>query len=241
MPLTEIGPQWDRRWMVVDQHNRFITQREISLMCLIQANFFHEELTLSAVGMESFTLSINASRNQLSVTVWEDEVVAEDCGNCVAQWLSDFLKIDCRLVYIPDTSQRLVDKKYASRNETVSFADGFPLLLISDASLADFNQHLSAPVNMDRFRPNIVVTGCEPYAEDHWQRLKIGLIEFSVVKPCSRCIIPSINPNTGDKLPDVASALASHRRRDGAVYFGQNLLHRGTGSIAVGDEVELIT
>ncbi|ARN75670.1 MOSC domain-containing protein [Oceanicoccus sagamiensis] len=239
MSIASLGPAWDRRWMVVDDSGQFLTQRQLAKMCLISATVDAGQLTLSCEGQTAITVEHTPVR-QRSVVVWADTVEAEDCGDKVADWLSMVLQCSCRLVFMPEHTQRWVDTDFAKQQETVSFADGFPFLLMSAASLESFNQHLDQPVSSYRFRPNIVVSGCEAFAEDGWQRIRIGEIEFSVVKPCSRCVIPSIDPATGLKQVEVSKALASHRRRDGAVYFGQNLLHRGHGEIGVGDSVEAL-
>jgi uncharacterized protein YcbX len=152
------------------------------------------------------------------------------------------------MYYLPDDEVRAVDPVYARSGDQVGFADGFPLLLISEASLAAFNAQLSiasagAPtaIGSERFRPNIVVAGNAPYAEDEWRKLRIGAIEFDVVKPCSRCVIPSIDPLSAERQPIISKTLARTRRRGDAVYFGQNLIHRGIGTIKVGDEVVVLT
>jgi uncharacterized protein YcbX len=141
---------------------------------------------------------------------------------------------------MPDDARRRVQPLYARRGETVSFADGFPLLLISQASLDDLNARLDQPVPMNRFRPNLVVSGCEAFDEDRWQRIRIGTLEFDVAKPCSRCVMPSIDQATAQRDPQINRVLASYRRRDGQVYFGQNLLYPEYGSLAVGDTLEVL-
>jgi hypothetical protein len=141
---------------------------------------------------------------------------------------------------MPEDSVRPVDPDYARSGDQVGFADGFPLLLITEASLQAFNTELGMAIGSGRFRPNIVVAGNAPYAEDEWRHLRIGSIEFDVVKPCSRCVIPSLDPLTAQRQPIVSKTLARTRRRGDAVYFGQNLIHRGLGSIAVGDSVTVL-
>jgi uncharacterized protein YcbX len=141
---------------------------------------------------------------------------------------------------MPDTCRRLVDGLYAREGETVSFADGFPLLLISQASLDDLNSRLDSPVPMNRFRPNLVVSGCDSFAEDGWRRLRIGDVEFDVVKPCSRCVIPSIDQATAQRDGQINRVLASYRRVNGQVMFGQNLLYHRAGKLSVGDPVQVL-
>ena len=160
------------------------------------------------------------------------------------QWLQDTLQRDCRLLIIPQQRARQLDKKFAPEGALVGFADRFPFLLTASASLQDFNTHLELPITMRRFRPNIEIEGCEPWAEDSWQRLQIGDVVFRVAAPCARCQIPSIDPSTGEMQPAVSRALAKHRRRDGQIYFGQNLIQEGLvqggGTIAVGDTVKIL-
>jgi uncharacterized protein YcbX len=217
-------------------------------MCLIETTLTEVALELSAPGMQKLRLALQPVSNSRSyVTVWHDTVQAGDMGDEAAAWLSAFLGCDCRMYYLPDDEVRAVDPGYARSGDQVGFADGFPLLLISDASLTAFNAQLSiagagAPtaIGSERFRANIVVAGSTPYAEDEWLKLRIGNIEFDVVKPCSRCVIPSIDPLTAERQPIISKTLARTRRRGDAVYFGQNLIHRGVGIIKVGDEVVVL-
>jgi uncharacterized protein YcbX len=173
------------------------------------------------------------------VTVWQDEVAAGDCGDEAAGWLTEYLGFASRLVSVIPQTGRRVDPNFAHAGETVGFADGFPVLLASQASLDTFNSHLESAVQMQRFRPNIVVSGCDAYAEDQWQKVEIGDVVLSLVKPCSRCIMPSINPATGRKEMAVNSALMATRRRGRETYFGQNALHKGTGVIRVGQALSV--
>jgi uncharacterized protein YcbX len=141
---------------------------------------------------------------------------------------------------MPDDAVRLVDGLYARDGETVSFADGFPILLISSASLDDLNSRLPSPVPMNRFRPNLVVSDCAPFAEDNWKRIRIGEMTFEVVKPCSRCAVPSIVQETAERDPHINRVLAGYRRFDGKIYFGQNLLYPQGGELRIGDKVEVL-
>lgn len=240
LTLGRMGPQWDRRWMVVDGKGQFLTQRRYPLMCLISSRVTAEGIALQVAAGSELVVDCRALVDTTTVTVWGDEVQALDCGQVAADWLTTVLKTPCRLVYMPDDCYRQVDPSYAIDQETVSFADGFPLLLISEASLAALNQRLSSPVAMQRFRPNIVVRGCEAFAEDRWRHIEIAGLRFTVAKPCSRCTIPAIDPATGSRHSEVLRELASFRRGDdNQVYFGQNLLHHDEGDIAVGDRVQL--
>ena len=234
----------DRRWMIVDAaSNHFVTQREQHRLCLIHVALSGDALTLTAPTLEPLQVSQQQSHNgdKRQVKVWQDWVEGVDCGDLAAQWLSDFLGSAVRLVFMADDCHRLVDQHYAGNAERVSFADGFPLLLVSESSLDNFNQHLQSPIDASRFRPNIVVSGCTAFAEDQWQKIQIGPLSFELVKPCSRCVIPSIDPKTGGKQVAVSQALAKHRRRDGAVYFGQNLLAKQHGILSVGDRLTVLS
>lgn len=240
MQLNPMGPECDRRWMVIDKNNTFVTQRKVPKMCLIKVALVSEGLRLSADGYTDCNVSKPESGDLHASSVWGTEVKGLDCGDNVAQWLSDFLAKDCRLIYMPDNFNRAVDADFATNKEQVGFADGFPLLISSQASLEDFNNKLGYDVGMNRFRPNIVISGNEAYEEDEWQIIRIGGIELSLVKPCSRCIMPSVNPQTGAKEMAVNEALQAHRRRGRDTFFGQNALYDQLGLISVGDEVSII-
>lgn len=248
--LDRFGPKWDRRWMLVSSDGHFLTQREYPRMALISATVqggnSGEELVLTAGDHNRMTVSVAAVAGvKKTVTVWEDHCEGVHLDPAIDSYLSDFLKVDCQLVFMPETTQRIVDTNYASGQETVGFADGFPILLISNASLNAINADLEQPVTMQHFRPNIVVDGCEAFAEDDWRTIKIGSVTMQVVKPCSRCVIPSINPETAEKDSAVLRVLNKKRKGpDGKVYLGQNLLYQldpqEAPSISVGDSVELM-
>jgi uncharacterized protein YcbX len=178
----------------------------------------------------------------MEVQVWQDRCRALLVDPAADAWLSEFLGRPVRLVWMPPETQRRVDPRYALSDDHTGFADGFPFLLISRASLDALNARLQTPVSMERFRPNLVVAGCPPHAEDQWQRLRIGDMEFRVAKPCSRCVIPTIDPDTGVRDPgaEPLRTLSAYRRHQGKVYFGQNLLHCGSGVLAEGMAVEVL-
>lgn len=244
MRLGTKGPAFDRRWLVVDGKGVQRTQRQHARMCLINTQLDDGVLTLSAEGAEPCSVDSAEVQQQAGlqrdVQVWRDTVEANDCGDEAAAWLSDFLGVECRLMYMPEESQRLVDPEYARHKETVGFADAFPILLCNQASLEDFNTHLNNPVQMNRFRPNIVVDGAEAWAEDSWHSIQIGELILTIASPCSRCIMPSINPATCEKQMEVIDALNKHRRTGRATYFGQNVLYQQLGSISLGDTVQVL-
>ncbi len=238
--LEAFGLQYDRRWMVVDRAGRFITQRQQARMCLVQCAVDNDALTLSAPDMPALTVATGNSPHTCTVDVWKDRCRAQDCGDEAAQWLSRFLAVDCRLVYFPDDEVRAVDPAYARAGNRTAFSDGFPLLLITQASLDDLNGRLPTPVSMRRFRPNLVITGSTAFAEDSWRRLRIGDITLHVVKPCSRCVIPNIDPVSGERGGEPLRTLTGFRRRDNKVFFGQNLVADGEGMLEVGMPVEVL-
>ncbi len=238
--LGPFGPEGDRRWMLVDGAGQFVTQRNLAKLALIATELSGDRLVLTVAGRQLAVEVPDATAPHRTVTVWGDTLEALDAGDAAADWLFESLGLPCRLVYMPDDAQRRVAPLYARRGETVSFADGFPLLLISEASLADLNARLDQPVPMNRFRPNLVVSGCDAFDEDRWQQIRIGGLVFDVAKPCSRCVMPSIDQATGQRDPQINRVLASYRRLDGQVYFGQNLLYAGGGTVTVGDSVEVL-
>lgn len=237
--LDRFGLSGDRRWLVTTERGFFITQREEPRLALLQTRL-SAGLSLEFAGDALQVPIPDASAPELRVQVWEDQVRARDAGSAAAAWLSEKLGRQCRLVYMGDDAIRRVDGLYATAGETVSFADGFPVLLISQASLDDLNERLQHPVPMNRFRPNIVVTGCEAFAEDEWRVVRIGDVEMTVAKPCSRCVMPSIDQSTAGRDPQINRVLASYRRREGKIYFGQNLLYAGAGVLSLGDSVEVL-
>lgn len=238
--LDRFGVAGDRRWLLVDPAGEFLSQRRLPALALLRALAAGDALRLEFAGevMDVARPGISAPRRP--VTVWGDRVDAADAGDAPAAWLGERLATTCRLVHMPDDCRRAVDPAHAPAQATVSFADGFPLLVLTQASLDSLNARLPAPVPMDRFRPNLVVAGAAPHAEDGWRQLRIGGNLLTLVKPCARCVIPSIDQATAARDPHINRVLASYRRRDGEVFFGQNAIHDGAGTLAVGDRVAVL-
>ncbi len=238
------GLPWDRRWMLVDDSGRFITARQHPRLATVQTAIVGGELQVSAAGRAALSLRLHpGERRMLEVTVWKDTLHAVLASSLADTWFSEFLGLQCRLVQMTDDLVRPVNRDYGQDADQVSFADGFPLLLISEASLADLNGRLRAPVEMRRFRPNLVVDGDLPYAEDSWRRIRVGAVEFAGVKNCSRCVFTTIDPDSGEMHPDKEPlrTLSTYRRRPhGGVFFGQNLIPRSAGVIRVGDPVTVL-
>jgi len=240
--IDRFGFSRDRRWMIVDAKGVFLTQRELPRMALIRPDFKAEKLFLDAPGKPRIAIPRPDAGGHRFAVVWDDKVAVADVGDAAARWLTEFLEFDVRLVAMTPDHARAVDADYAIGDNYTSLADGFPFLLICEESLIDLNTRLAAPLPINRFRPNIVVRGCEPYAEDHWRRIRIGRCELAVVKPCGRCAITTIDQETGErKGREPLRALGRYRSRFGEVVFGQNLIHLNPGfGISVGDVVQVL-
>lgn len=237
------GPRWDRRWMLVDAQGKFLTQRQHPVMTQLVTVLEDEQLQISAPGMPDLIVPFfywDMIKSSQPVTVWGDTVPAKYAENHVNQWFSQVLKQECRLVYMAEKTRRAVDPVYAKKGEITSFADGFPLLLASETSLDQFNVWLGETVSISRFRPNLVISGAPAFAEDDWKRIRVGTMEFRVVKPCSRCAIPTLDPQSGERNNAVFATLKQHRQRNDEVFFGQNLLPVGQGQISRGDAVVVL-
>ncbi len=241
--LTPFGLENDRHWMIVDERGRFLSQRTIPMMALIEPTLSVDALQLRAPGLGLMEIPKSLQDTTLmKVKIWEDTCSALDCGDDAAMWLTECLKVKCRLVAMGDTFSRRVNAKYTTKQDQVSFADAFPLLLVSSASLRDLNERLDLPVPMNRFRPNLVVSGCEPYAEDNWYHIALGALTFRVCKPCARCTVPSVDQATGIRGTEPLTMLATYRKGDDdKVYFGQNLVNeQKTGDLVQGNEILIL-
>lgn len=226
----------DRQWLLVDEAGRFMTQRDWPMLARIEVAIDSRGLEVVADGMPRLAVHDPGARaEQLEVVIWRDECVAVTAGAVAAAWFTDFLGTPCRLVKMPPSTIRQVNQKYAEPGDRVGFADGYPFLMISQGSLDELNRRLETPIPMNRFRPNIVVEGCEPHAEDGWSRMTAGNVRFRVVKPCSRCVVTTTDQATGERGPEPLRTLATYRRVGSKVLFGQNLIHDDTGIIRVGD------
>ncbi|MDO9213506.1 MAG: MOSC domain-containing protein [Methylococcales bacterium] len=239
--VTSTGLQYDRQWMLVDNQGQFLSQRRLPKMALIKTALTAEQLILSAPQQENLVLSLALTGGDVIVsTIWHDQCAARSVSLDADKWFSDFLETDCRLVYLPDDVIRPVDAKYAEATDQVGFADGFPFLIIAENSLVALNQAMQLDLSMNRFRPNLVIAGCESYAEDSWREIRIGDIEFKLPKPCSRCAVPTIDPDTAQTGKEPLTTLNRLRKWQNKVYFGQNAIHNKSGSLTVGAKVHII-
>jgi uncharacterized protein YcbX len=242
--VEERGLQHDRRWLVIDQNNNFVSQREKPEMELIDVALSESGLSIShrtkpelgalAVPFLPETFDI------LTVIVWDDTTEAIIVNAASNRWFSAALEGDFRLVFMPDTSLRTADRRYAPFDANVSFADGFPYLLIGQASLDDLNARLDTPIEMLRFRPNFVVTGSQAHDEDNWKAFTVNDLDFLGVKPCARCTMTTIDLQTAETGKEPLKTLATYRRQNNKILFGQNVLAQANGAVSIGDVVEIV-
>lgn len=248
LALDCFGPALDRRWMVVDGQGQFVTQRKVPALALVKPVLdgpviSGEPLPGLAVDVPGQGChSLVAGPRWRPVKVWADTVEALAAEPGPSEALSRYLGRPVELVWMPDSSIRHAQAPDLDSVHAVSFADGYPFLIAHTASLNDLNGRLSTPVPMTRFRPNVVVSGAEPWAEDSWRRLSSCGVELELVKPCSRCVMTTVDPATGDKDPDQEPlrTLTAFRRFPGGVMFGVNAVHRGAGSLQVGAPVRIL-
>jgi uncharacterized protein len=240
-PLDAFGIEYDRRWMVVDAAGEFITQRNCPELALLATSLEPGALVLRSERAGEVRLPLEPRGGaQRRVRIWNDVVDADDVGDAAASFVSEHLARKARLLYMPPTTLRQADLDYAHEGDRVSFADGFPLLLISEAALDALNHRLPQPVSMLRFRPNVVVDGAAAHDEDTWRRIQLGAVTCDVVKPCARCLVPTIDPVTARAGKEPLRTLARYRTWHGKVWFGQNLIHRDRGMLRMGDPVHLL-
>lgn len=239
--VLEKGLEHDRRFMLIDANNRFITQREYPELALFDTEIINGQLHIThRIRHQAIRFGLLPPSNEsFTATIWSDSVAVSEVDVQVSEWFSDLLNLPCRLVFFPEENQRPVDKNYALANEQVSLADGYPFLVIGQASLNDLNNRLPEPVGINRFRPNFVFTGGEPYEEDNWKKFSIGATGFSGIKNCSRCVLTTIDPATGKRGVEPLQTLSAYRRKNGKVYFGQNVVAVNRGIVRVGDNIRI--
>ncbi|GGT51075.1 MOSC domain-containing protein [Streptomyces purpureus] len=243
------GLAGDRRWALVDASGKVVTQRRHPRMALASAEPLPGGgIRLAAPGLEELSVAVPEPSTTVSVEVFETKVEAVPVGGDADAWFSDHLGCDVRLVHMDDPSyRRPINPKYALPGETVSFADGYPLLVTTTASLDALNALIAegdhaheGPLPMNRFRPNAVLEGTLPWDEDNWTRLAIGEVTFRVVKPCGRCVVTTTDQRTTERGREPLRTLGQHRRQGGKLVFGQNLVPEHTGTIRVGDAVKIV-
>ncbi|MBI6940082.1 MOSC domain-containing protein [Pseudomonas putida] len=243
--VDPLGLSGDRRWLVVEEDNgRFLTQRAWPQLSQLKASVSEAgALRLETPGQAPVQVAVPPADEGLrGVTLWRDTLRVPDAGDEAAAWLSQLLGKPVRLVYCPEQRARYLPSGYGLNSDRAAFPDGFPLLLIGQGSLDELNRRIGRPMEMLRFRPNLVVQGAAPFAEDGWKRIRIGGLQFRVLKPSVRCIFTTLDPATGARSPDrePLTTLKTFREKEGDILFGQNLAVDGSGRLAVGMEVEVL-
>ncbi len=240
--VERMGLEHDRRMMVVKPDGKFLTQREVPKLALITPTLKNNSVTLSAPNFDSIQFGIQKTGVITPVNIWKSAgVQAVDQGDESAQWLSDWLGTSVRLVHIADGFQRKLSQEYAVHaDDHPGFADGYPILIISESSLQDLNSKLDSPLPMNRFRPNIVVKDCESFAEDTWKRIKIGSVEMALVKPCARCEVTTTDQITLERKKEPLKTLGGYRKHKLGAIFGMNVIPLNEGKLEVGMSVEIL-
>jgi uncharacterized protein len=240
--VERMGLEHDRRMMVIMPDGGFLTQREYPRLALVTPSLKNEALTLSAPNFDSIQIGIQTSGTPTPVKIWSSSGVdAIDQGDEAAVWLSDWLGISVRLVHIADGFKRKLNPNYAINvDDHTGFADGYPILIISEESLQDLNGKLDTPIQMNRFRPNLVVKGSEPFAEGTWKRIRIGGVEMALVKPCPRCVVTTIDKKTLAKSKEPLKTLGVYRKHELGAIFGVNVIPLNEGGIEINMEVEIL-
>ena len=239
--VDDRGFRHDRRWMLVDPAGDFISQREEPRLALVRTRIEAPHLVLEAPEMPPIRLALAPMGGRaMVVQVWGERVEGWLPDTKADQWISEYLARPCGVAYMPDEASRPIDPEFAAPWREVSFTDGFPFLVISQASLDDLNHRLSAPLPMNRFRPNLVIAGTAPFAEDRWRRIRMGQLHLELVKPCARCVVTTTDQATAARGHEPLRTLATYRQVDGKVLFGQNAIHDATGRLAAGEAVEVL-
>ncbi|WP_166263699.1 MOSC domain-containing protein [Marinobacter caseinilyticus] len=239
LALDQFGPAGDRRWMITDDYGNFISQRSLPKLAKVRVRIEESVVFIGVPGYGEFPLE--PGRDTRNVMVWDDWLGAISAKNGPAQALSQFCSKPLDIVYMPNDSFRAIDRVWVKDRRRVGFADGFPFLIVNQSSLDELNERLEIKIDMRRFRPNIVVSGAAPWAEDQWAAMTIGAARFDLVKPCSRCVMTTVDPVTGSKAADQQPlrTLGSYRMQIGGVIFGMNAIHEGSGPVTLGDAVRL--
>jgi uncharacterized protein YcbX len=240
--VEERGLKYDRSWMLVYEDGNFFTQRDHPRMALLSASIENRTLKVSHKELKANEIIIPLSpdgSSELEVTVWNDKCIAQTYSHEVDKWFTSTLGFNCRLVYLPYSFRREVNTECV-QNKSVSFADAYPFLIIGEKSLADLNKRLEISLPMNRFRTNFVFSGGNPFDEDKWEKIKIGNVKFDVVKPCARCVITTVNQRTSEKGKEPLGTLATFRKVNDKIFFGQNMVAEGVGEIKVGAGIEVL-
>lgn len=246
--VTDRGLELDRRWLLVDDEGRFLSQREYPELALFKPEIVDEFLRIThRVHLESIDIPLRPlfmdENAKINVTVWDDTIDAFEVSSVFSKWFAKLLGFSIRLVYMPEESERKLDPKYAITGEEInSFSDAYPFLIIGQSSLDDLNGRLETKVPMNRFRPNFVFINGEAFEEDTWKEFKIGNVSFIGVKPCDRCIMTTVDQEKGViSGKDPLKTLAQYRNFGNKVLFGQNVIGLGLGNVRVSDEIQVLS
>jgi uncharacterized protein len=242
--ITDRGFEYDRRWMLVDANNRFLTQREHASMALLQTALVSKGIEVHQKNNPNEKIVIPflfKQQEKIAVTIFDDICEAVTISNEIDRWFSSYLQIACKLVYMPDDSLRKVDSRYAREEKNITaFSDGYPILMLSKASLADLNGRLPEALSINRFRPNLVIDGVSAFEEDSMEHFTINDISFYGVKPCARCVVTTINQQTIEKGKEPLKTLATYRMKNNKIYFGQNIIPATVGKVKIGDNITIL-
>ena len=238
--VREKGFQYDRRWMIIDSSGEAITQRTHTQLSQIRLSMEKDQIILSHKDMADLTIPLILTEGKaMEAVVWGDKVKSIAASDEVNEWFTAVVNEPCKLVFMPEEAARPVDTSRAKNGEQVSFADGYPYLIIGQASLDDLNARMDKALPMNRFRPNIVVEGTKPYEEDEWGEIQIGEVKFRVTHPCKRCVFTTVDQDTGTKGAEPLKTLSAYRREGKSVIFGVNTLALEAGTVNLGDPVHL--
>ena len=242
--LDDRGPRGDRRWMVVDARNDFYSQRNRPALALVRVALTDGGVAVEAPGMPRLEVRTPEMHGDDFVAdVWGSEAPVRPANDEAHHWFTRYLGSPARLVYLPDDSVRIMKREYAgaiAAPRRVTLNDGAPLLLTAEESLEELNRRLDAPLRMNRFRPNVVIRGAGPFAEDAWTRIRVGMVTFEVAKPCARCATTTVEQESAVRGKEPLRTLATFRRGTDGVLFGQNVAHHAPGSLRVGDDVVVL-
>lgn len=235
------GLQFDRRWMLVDENNQFITQRNFPKMALLQPEITASEIIVRDKSNIVSPLKISLEEPKTHpemVTIWDDTCPAKPVGLKADEWFSHILEMKCRLMYMHNDSVRQADQRYAiNETDKVSFADGYPILMVSEESMNQLNQKMGLHYSIRRFRPNIVFKGGKPHEEDTLRKVTINGVELYGVKPCARCVLITIDPSTTNQGKEPSKTLSAYRKRDNKILFGENFIPMNHGEISIGNPI----
>jgi uncharacterized protein YcbX len=240
--ISNRGLEHDREWMLVDQEGTFISQRKYHQLALLQTSITATTVTVQHKHDPNQSISFSIAENldtPIAVKVWDDDCTGLEVSTRLSEWFSDYMQMEVKLVKMSPTEKRKVDQRYAFHKETVGFADAYPSLIIGQSSLDLLNTKLAHQIGMDRFRPNLVFTGGDAHLEDEIAEFSIGEVQFYSAKPCTRCVMVTVDQQTGEKGQEPLKTLATYRNFGQKILFGQNIMHTNLGLLCIGDELKI--